>query len=538
MLALTLAVVAAAAACGGGGGSSGSPASQTVEEPTSGGSVTYGLEAETSGGWCLPEAQLVTSGIEVARAVYDTLVVPDEHGDSQPFLAESITANADSTQFTITLRDGITFHDGTPLDATVVKNNLDAYRGAYPNRHPLLFTFVFSNIADVAVVDPLTVVVTTKSSWPAFPSMLYGSGRVGIMAQSQLDDPSTCDRALVGTGPFELAEWSVNDHLTVRRNPSYWQTDAAGRSLPYLDEVVFRPIPEAGSRLNALKAGEIDMMHTDDGEQLDELRAAADDDRLAVVSSDDFAEVTYGLLNASAPPFDDLDARLAMASAIDRDAYAQVVDAGATTVASGPFGPGEPGYLEDSGFPAHDLDTAKEHVAAYERRTGGPLEFSIATTSDPASLRAAQFLQEQAQAAGARVTIEQLEQATLVNTLLTGDFQWAVARNHPGGNPDGQYVWWQSRSPVNFGRISDPEIDRLLDDARSAADPAVATADYEAVNRRFADQAWNIWLTWTNWAIASGTDIHGVVGPDLPNGSKPFTGLATGHPLSGLYRSS
>jgi len=177
------------AACGGSsesgnGGGSGDAAAGT---PTPGGTVTYGLEAENAGGWCLPEAQLAISGIQVARAIYDTLTAPDEHAVYQPYLAESVTPNDDFTQWTIVLRDGVTFHDGSPLDATVVKNNIDAWRGVYPGRSPLLFTFVYEPISAVDVVDAATVKVTTKTSWPSFPAYLFNDGRSGIIAQAQLE---------------------------------------------------------------------------------------------------------------------------------------------------------------------------------------------------------------------------------------------------------------------------------------------------------------------------------------------------------------
>src|SRR5690606_32129651 len=105
---LTVAMVAAA--CGGsdnssGGGGSGNDAD--AGKPVSGGSVTYGLEAETAGGWCLPEAQLAIAGIQVARTMYDTLTAPDENGDYVPFLAQSVEPNADYTQWTIKLREGV-----------------------------------------------------------------------------------------------------------------------------------------------------------------------------------------------------------------------------------------------------------------------------------------------------------------------------------------------------------------------------------------------------------------------------------------------
>src|SRR5215212_3581537 len=91
-------------------------------KPTPGGSMTFGLEAETTGGWCLPEAQLAIAGIQVARAIYDQLTVPDDKGNYVPFLADKVTGNTDATVWTIHLRSGIKFHDGTALDATVVKN--------------------------------------------------------------------------------------------------------------------------------------------------------------------------------------------------------------------------------------------------------------------------------------------------------------------------------------------------------------------------------------------------------------------------------
>src|SRR5690606_27611413 len=118
--------------------------------------------------------------------------------------------NDDSTVWTITLREGVTFHDGSDLTAEVVKNNLDAYRGAYPARRPLLFTFVFEPIESVTVVDPLTVEVGLKQPWVSFDSALWGSGRVGILAQAQLDDTTSCADNLIGTGPFMKVDWVPN----------------------------------------------------------------------------------------------------------------------------------------------------------------------------------------------------------------------------------------------------------------------------------------------------------------------------------------
>src|SRR5437899_3932901 len=99
------------------------PSASAASSPKPDGSVTYGLEAETGGGWCPTSARLAISGIEVGASIYDTLVVPNSKGKIVPYLAKSVENSPDYKTWTITLRDGIKFHDGTPLDANAVVQN-------------------------------------------------------------------------------------------------------------------------------------------------------------------------------------------------------------------------------------------------------------------------------------------------------------------------------------------------------------------------------------------------------------------------------
>lgn len=534
---LLLALSMVAAACGGGEAEGGDQDEQSEEagDPTPGGKVVYALEAENSGGWCLPEGHLAIAGIQVARAIYDTLTVPDEDANYVPFLAETVEPNAEFTEWTITVRQGIKFHDGSDLTGEVVKNNIDAWRGAYSARKPLLFLFVFDNISGTELVDANTVKVTMKSPWPSFDAYLFLSGRAGIMAQAQLDDAETCDTNLIGTGPFIKTDWKVNESFTAKKNPDYWQKDSKGVQLPYLDEIEFRPIIDGDARVNALLGGDINAMHTSGAEQIDALQQEAEAGNINLVESDEFAEVAYGMFNMSKAPFDNIKARQAAAYAFDRDTFNTVRNLDLFTMASGPFGPGEIGYLEDAGMPQYDLDKAKELVAEYEAETGQPLEFTITAANDPSTTKSVQFLQENAAKAGMKVSVKQVEQAALINTALGGDWQAISWRNHPGGNPDGQYVWWHSGMPTNFGKINDPELDALLEQGRAESDPAKRKAIYEDVNRIFGEKVYNLWFNWTQWDVATATDVWGVFGPDLPDGSKPFGGLATGHPVSGMW---
>jgi len=239
-------------------------------KPARGGEIVWGLEAETTGGWCLPQSQLAVSGIIVANAIYDTLTTLNRAGEYVPFLAKAVTPNATYDQWTIELREGVRFHDGTPLDASVVKFNLDTYRGLNPRVPARLLNFVFANVADVRVAGPLSVVVTTKTPWPAFPALLHVGGRIGMLAPAQLQDSATCATNLIGTGPFEKESWRPNEEFVAVRNPDYWQSD-----LPRADRIRFRPVPDSAARLTQFEGGDLDVMHTTSLDSIVSLRKEA-----------------------------------------------------------------------------------------------------------------------------------------------------------------------------------------------------------------------------------------------------------------------
>jgi peptide/nickel transport system substrate-binding protein len=329
-----------AVACGGGDQGArreSRAAEQRTPTPTEGGSISYGTEAETVGGWCLPTAQLAAGGTEVAQAVYETLTVPNAKGRFVPYLARSINHNKDYTQWTIALREGITFHDGEPLNAAAVVQNLDAYR-AGP-----LWGVVFADISDVQPVDNLTLLVTTRVPWVAFPAFLWGTGRVGIAAPAQLDDTATCATNLIGTGPFSFKSWVPNDSLVVTKNTRYWQRDRSGNALPYLDEITFRPREDTSQRVNGLKGGDLDVIHVADGQQIAGLRTDARAGLVKLLESKRGAEVDHTMLNAGQAPFDHRSCRLAVAYATDTEALSERAGA-VTAIAAQPFAPRTPGY--------------------------------------------------------------------------------------------------------------------------------------------------------------------------------------------------
>ncbi|HMJ75584.1 MAG TPA: ABC transporter substrate-binding protein [Iamia sp.] len=540
------------AGCGGGkgkgaaeGDGGGETAAPSVDEIQRGGSLTYAVEAETGDGWCLQEAQLAISGILVARAIYDTLTVPNSEGEFVPYLAKDVQPNDDYTQWTITVRDDVTFHDGTPLTAEVVKNNLDAYRGADGDhaRSPLLFLFVLDNIESVEVSGESDVVVTTKVPWVAFPAFLYSSGRLGITGQAQLDDTESCNTNLVGTGPFMLAspdDWIEGREFKATKNPEYWQNAPDGQPYPYLDELIFEPIVDSEQRVNALQADDVQMGHFSAADDILSVRDLTDSGDLASYESNTNAEVGFLQLNDSRPPFDDVRIRRAIALAIDPADYAETINKGVLPSANGPFAPGSPAYLEDTGYPTEgDPAEAEALIADYVAEVGEIRPIVLMNTPDTLSQEQSVYLQQTLEAVGLPIELETVQQDALIDRSISGEYDMQAFRNYPGGDPDELYVWFKSLSPVNFSRIDDPEIDRLLDEGRSETDPAVRDQIYQDINRRFGEQVWDVWFDFTNWTIGAQPGVHGYTPetfPPLPDDGGSFDeGITVGHPLHGLW---
>jgi peptide/nickel transport system substrate-binding protein len=559
------------------GGNGAIPGLQTeTTKPTPGGDMTFALDAESTGGWCLPEAQLAIAGIQVARSIYDYLTVPDDKGGYQPFLADKVTPADNFKKWTIHLRSGIKFQDGTPFNAQVVKNNLDAYRGKYPARSPLLFVFVFDNVSDVKVVDDMTVEVDMKQPWAAFPATLYSYGRLGMMAQAQLDSGENCFKDMIGTGPFKLQSWVTNDHLTVVKNPDYWRKDSFGQKLPYLDKITFKPVPDGSQLLNGLNSKTFDLANTDDTTTvIPGLLPAVKSGNIDLAVATQNPEVGYTMFNTSKEPFNNMNARLAWVYAFDTTTYNAARNHDLNQVANGPFGPGVLGYLDDTGFPKFNLDKAKAAVAKYKQETNKDLSFTLTIPNDAASQASAQVTVGFMQKAGMKVSTKPLEQSQQINDAIAGNYQATAWRNHPGFDPDTQWVWWHcdaapaavaptgSSGPaptnvgistaagpvgnncnnlVNFSTFNDSVINKAFEAGRTSTDEATRKKAYEDINKEFAKQVWEAWSFWSVWTVPYQTDVRGVLGPKLPTptspdavGDDPYLGLSSGTDVSALW---
>ena len=306
-------------------------------EPQYGGTLVFGLEAETTNGLNPVNAQAAVSGHILFRALYDTLTIEGVDGEALPYLLESFSPNDDFTQWIFTLRPGIVFHDGTPADSAALKRHLEEMAKG-------TLTGIFMGDLEIESIvemdDGLSVEINLAQPRATFPN--HFTTHLGYFGAPSMYDLGAegAARNPIGTGPFMLDEWIPNEVTRMVRNPNYWRTDAEGRQIPYLDGIDFRPIPDTDGRFAALRAGDLDASSVNTGLRIDDYN----EEFKTFWQEDQYAETTYMLLNNSRPPYDDAEFRRALAQCTDRQTFNTIRWDGQVP-STGPFSPGTPGYL-------------------------------------------------------------------------------------------------------------------------------------------------------------------------------------------------
>jgi 4-phytase/acid phosphatase/peptide/nickel transport system substrate-binding protein len=446
-----------------------------LASPKRGGTLTIASEAEFSG-FNHTRARIFnqnTSG--PALAVMETLFAY-EGKKIVPRLATDFTEAPDHLSATVKLREGVKFHDGTPFNADAVVFHYQHLMA----KDSGVNTSMLAPIQAVEKVDDHTVRFSLKGPWPALQSALSLETLINFIGSPTAlkQDPDGFHRHPVGTGPFAFKSWQAGDRLTLERNPDYWD-----KELPYLDKVVFRILPDANTRYQSIRSGEVDIGRLDTANHVLD---AKKDSKLTVLTYEGSGGFMWNF-NHSKPPFNDPRARQAVVHAFNAKAMIDTIFLDTTTPTTDLLGRNSEAFCPDLKWRSYDLNAAKELV----KSIGTPVKFELVSTNTPAGRRQAAMIKEFAKDAGMDANIRLVEQSQNVRVGLSGDYQMDVWRfSDIGGDPDlvlSYYFGGAAGKPVT--RHDTTKIDALLVQARKETDPKVRHKLYCDIAQIFSDEA-------------------------------------------------
>jgi peptide/nickel transport system substrate-binding protein len=464
-----------------------------------GGSITVGLELDIPGFDPLKVGVFDTSAETAAAAIFDTLTMLDDKGQPQPKLALSWTHSDDFKTWTFKLRPGVKFQDGTPFNAEAAKANFDRQKDP---ANKCRCAFYIAYVHDVQAPDELTLVYNLNDPQVNLPALmtLQSSNNVVQSPTAWKTKGDDYSRNPVGTGPYILKSWTAGDRMVLERNPDYWN-----KGHPHLDRIVLKPLPDAQSRFASLQSGEVDIVWDDEADA-DSIQKAQKDPKLTVHSYAG-SGAAVNAINTKAAPLDDVRVRQALVMAIDRKKWSQALTNGLARPATNPYGDGSWVKCKDDGALPYDVEKAKAFIKDY----GKPVDFKMIVTATPRGRANGQVLQQFWKQIGANMEIEQIDQASFPPRAFMREFQIIGWRIVDLADPDPQmYANFHTGSPVALANYSNPELDHLLEHARTIPDVASRTEDYCAISRLINKEAIWFWTVQNTYYAISSAKLKGL----------------------------
>ncbi|MBX7267257.1 ABC transporter substrate-binding protein [Micromonospora sp. Llam7] len=413
---------------------------------------------------------------QVLENVYDTLVEPDTNLEMKPSLATGWTTSDDQLTWTFTLREGVTFSDGSPLTAEDVVYSYNRIIDEKLNN-----AYRFGTVKSVAAPDPTTVVVTLNAPTPNLLANLGGFKGVAIVQKSNVESGEVTTKP-VGSGPFAVDSYTSGDSIRLVRNDNYWGEK------PKLDGVTFTFVSDPTVALQNLQGGEVQWTDNLPPQQVAAL-LDGDDPTVQSVPSTDY---WYLALNQAREPYDDVNVRRAIAFALDREAITKAAKFGLATVNQTAIPQNSAFYYEYAPF-SHDVNQARQLL---DQAGVSDLSMDLMVTSEyPETVTAAQVIASQLEAIGVTVEIRTLDFAQWLDEQGAGNFDSFMLGWLGNIDPDEfYYAQHHSGGTFNFHKYANPTVDRLLDQARTETDQAARKQQYDQVAKQIVDDASYIYL--------------------------------------------
>jgi len=498
---------------------------QTIEDepedagPVVGGTLRYGLEADVNG--LNPASSALSApGLMMGNAVFDTYAVFDEDGNWVPYLAESFTPTDDFMVWTMKLREGIEFHDGTPLNADAVQVNFVTQFA-----DPLVGLAVrpfYNQDNPIEVIDDLTVqynLLFPNANWPTTQT-----GQLGMVASpawiaASLEDP-TLNQEPVGAGPFRFDSRSEDSVTRFVRNDTWWNET----SEVYLDAVEFVPVTDPDVRNDLLIEGELQAIQTTNPESSAELSATEGLQNIL----DDSGDETFVMINSASAPFDDIRARQALTFLTPRQDYVDLIGRGISQGADQMFTPSSPYYNPAVEQEADNPDAAMPLVEAYcadnaDNCTDGKIDMEFQWSGPSVVQTRIAELFEENWSAGFNVNFQELFQDAHIQEVAFGQYDVVTWRQFGAVNPGDDQVWLSCLTigglALNWPRYCDEERDAILADLQLATTVEERQPLLAELTEKMQQDYLYVFLLHTLWHNSFAENVRGVCGHPTPDGA-------------------
>ena len=409
----------------------------------------------------------------VFSAFCDKLFDIDEKLNIVPQLALSQETSADGKAMTIKLRPGVKFHDGEPFDAEAAKFSIERHinmPGSFRKSE-------LASVDHVEVVDPLTIKLVLKNPYAPLLAQLTDRSGMMVSPKAAKEEGDKFGLHPVCAGPFKFVERVQQDRIVFERFADYWNKDNV-----FIDRIVFLPIVDATVRLANLKSGGLDLIERVLATDIKDVKSNS---RLVLSTAPElgYLGLTINTNNdKSKGALTNVKVRQALDLSIDREALNQVAFNGEFTPGNQWVSPSHPYYQQSSPIRPRDVEKAKALLKEAGVSLPVAIDYMVPKGSEYEAV--AQVVQSMAAEAGFDIKLRLVEFATSFKQVQAGEFQvfqinWS-GRIDPDGN---SYVFLHTGAPQNDGGYSNPEADKLMEDARLTSNFAERKAIYEKLTR-------------------------------------------------------
>jgi peptide/nickel transport system substrate-binding protein len=451
------------------------------------------------------------TGRIVFAALCDKLVDINDKLEIVPQLATEWSWNDSNTELTMKLRQGVTFHDGTPFDAAAVKANIERMQALKESKR----RSELSPIKAVEVVDPTTVVL--KLETPFAPLLSVLTDRAGMMvspsAGSSTDEFSAKP---VCSGPYQFESRSARDKITLKKYPGYWNAGEIG-----YDQVEYQIIPDSTVRLSRIQAGDLEVAERIAPTDLEAIRSNAD---LALHTSAGLA-VSHLFINVRPDSKGVLankpELRKALELSLDRNAINKVAFNGEFIADNQMIPPSSAYYSAKHTMPPRDVEAARKLIE--ESGVSNPT-VEITYENSLTDGRVAQIIQSMAQEAGFTVNLLPLETSSAIERYLAGNFELYIGNWSGRADPDPTlFTFFGTGGSQNLNGYASPKLDEVLIAARKELNTEPRKVLYEQAADIYLNDRPTIPLYHPTWFYGARASVNGI--SVYPDGILRVTGV-------------